>query len=508
MRLKAVVEKKPYKDHWDECGTQKKPYLIGLGLGFTLMLSSCGTSGGRRGLGSPQSETTSLKIGSLGGDWFKMEVAFDSITKKNPFQKYGFEKKEFSSNSVENVNIVVKQDEYYIDLGYFDSQNKLVMQSCPEAKKTKHNMVGQKEYKTSVDVCPVNSDKPVGTIDISGEPSNVTITPVPKSGDQKPNDNSSPKSPINPNQPPQFSSSKIPKNARFWVDPYSQAMNSAQNLRSKGDSRASAVEFIAKQGAAVWYGEWSGTDIRQAVSRQVQGARETGTWAVMIAYYIPYRDCGQHSAGGLKADEYRRWISDFASGIGDANAIVILEPDAIPLQRCLTEELKKERAELLKEAVQKLKANKNTIVYLDAGHPKFLTVGDLVPRLRASGIDQADGFALNTSNYQTTESNVSYGTEVSQLLGGKNFVIDTSRNGNGPQGDQWCNPRGRALGRLPTADTGVTGVDAFLWLKRAGESDGFCENGGDDHPKRYDVPAAGAWWLDIAVEQARNAGIK
>lgn len=511
MRLLADVGAKTHKHLGDRVknDVKRSSFWVGGALtGIGLILSACGSSSGRRGLGSPQSDLTSLKIGSLDGDWAKMEVAFDSITKKYPFQKYGFQKKDFTNKTAENVNVVVRQDEYYIDLSYFDSQNKLVMQSCPEAKKQKHNMVGQKEYKTAVDICSVDSDKPVGTIDISGEPSQVTITPVPKTGDPKPNSNESQQNPTNPSQPPQFSGSKIPKSARFWVDPYSQAMSASQELKSKGDSRAGAVEFIAKQGAAVWYGEWSGSNIGQAVSRQVQGARDTGTWAVMIAYYIPHRDCGQHSAGGLKAQEYRRWISDFASAIGDANAIVVLEPDAIPLQRCLTEELKTERAALLKEAVQKLKANKNTLVYLDAGHSNFLTVEELVPRLRLAGIEQADGFALNTSNYQTTESNISYGTKVSQQLGGKTFVIDTSRNGNGPLGDKWCNPRGRALGKMPTADTGVPGVDAFLWLKRAGESDGNCENGGDNDGKRSDIPAAGAWWTEVAVEQARNAGIK
>jgi endoglucanase len=38
-------------------------------------------------------------------------------------------------------------------------------------------------------------------------------------------------------------------------------------------------------------------------------------------------------------------------------------------------------------------------------------------------------------------------------------------------------------------------VDAYLWLKKPGESDGTC-NGG---------PKAGEFWLDRALELARNA---
>ena len=70
-------------------------------------------------------------------------------------------------------------------------------------------------------------------------------------------------------------------------------------------------------------------------------------------------------------------------------------------------------------------------------------------RLNQVGFEYAVGFALNTSNYQTTAASKSYGQQISQQLGGKKFVIDTSRNGNGSNGE-WCNPRGRALGEKPT----------------------------------------------------------
>ena len=81
-------------------------------------------------------------------------------------------------------------------------------------------------------------------------------------------------------------------------------------------------------------------------------------------------------------------------------------------------------------------------------------------------------------------------------MGGKHFVVDTSRNGLGPTPDgQWCNPPGRALGAAPTLETGDPAADAFLWIKRPGESDGAC-NGG---------PSAGTWWADYALGLARRA---
>ena len=56
-------------------------------------------------------------------------------------------------------------------------------------------------------------------------------------------------------------------------------------------------------------------------------------------------------------------------------------------------------------------------------------------------------------------------------------MIDTSRNGRGPNHDQWCNPPGRALGTLPTTTTGDPLIDAYLWIKAPGESDGTCRHG-------------------------------
>jgi endoglucanase len=120
----------------------------------------------------------------------------------------------------------------------------------------------------------------------------------------------------------------------------------------------------------------------------------------------------------------------------------------------------------------------------------------MAARLQGAGVAGADGFALNVSNYVTTADNVAYGKAVAALIGGKHFIIDTSRNGNGPTPDsQWCNPPGRALGPAPTTATADRLVDAYCWIKRPGESDGTC-NGG---------PAAGGWWPDRALELARLA---
>ncbi|WP_371749844.1 glycoside hydrolase family 6 protein [Streptomyces sp. NBC_01283] len=98
------------------------------------------------------------------------------------------------------------------------------------------------------------------------------------------------------------------------------------------------------------------------------------------------------------------------------------------------------------------------------------------------------------------------------------FVVDTSRNGLGawtpPPGkytgdpETWCNPPGRGMGPRPTADTKAPLVDAYLYVKTIGESDGSCtRNTGGTIDPEYGIvdPAAGVWWPEQAHTLARNA---
>ena len=98
----------------------------------------------------------------------------------------------------------------------------------------------------------------------------------------------------------------------------------------------------------------------------------------------------------------------------------------------------------------------------------------MVDLLKRSGIYQADGIALNTSNYKFTQDEVNYGNQIIAALGGnKGIVVDTSRNGNGPPPNgEWCNPEGRLVGESPALYPGTPNVHAYLWVKKPGESDG------------------------------------
>lgn len=275
---------------------------------------------------------------------------------------------------------------------------------------------------------------------------------------------------------------------------YRQEQQELRQMASQAPEMRQALDTIASQPAAIWLGAWTGP-IRPALEKLVGEADKQGTNLVVVPYNIPYRDCGQHSAGGLPASAYKTWIDDLASGLGRHKAVVILEPDAIPLNDCLSAELKKERWELLRYALTTLKQRTGALVYMDVGHGNWVPAPLMIARLREIGIEAADGFAINTSNYQANSDNERYARQLQAAFPSKGFVFDTSRNGRGPTADQaWCNPRGRALGPKPRVlETG--GPDAYLWVKRPGESDGAC-NGG---------PQAGTFWPEIAVELVKNA---
>lgn len=248
------------------------------------------------------------------------------------------------------------------------------------------------------------------------------------------------------------------------------------------------LSAIAEQPAARWFGDWN-NDIETAVDEYVTAARLQDELPVLVLYNIPNRDCGSYSSGGAEPTEYLDWIDGVVAGIKQRKGAVIIEPDALASD-CIYET----SVELIAEAVSRLATNNKTAIYIDAGHPNWQSVETMRGRLRAANIKEADGFALNVSNFYKTKRNLKYGRKLSKLLNDKHFVIDTSRNGNGSNAGEWCNPSGRALGRLPTTNTGHGRADAYLWIKAPGESDGTC-NGG---------PAAGEWWNTYALELIHN----
>lgn len=285
----------------------------------------------------------------------------------------------------------------------------------------------------------------------------------------------------------------------FWVNPDTNAAR--QVAAYAKDGRTSDAEQIRKL-AEQPTGEWIGPENpEQEAQGFTEAADAAGRTALLVLYNIPHRDCGQYSQGGAAdGNTYRAWIDSVAQGIGDRAATVILEPDAILhlVDGCTPAQFQEERYNLLGYAVGKLKSLKSTKVYLDAGNAGWGHPDQIYQPLQRADIAQADGFAVNVSNFYSTQDSIAYGKQLSAKVGNKHFVIDTSRNGNGPytagNADQnWCNPPGRSLGETPTTKTADPLVDDYLWIKRPGESDGTCKGG----------PKAGQWWPAYALKLAK-----
>lgn len=261
----------------------------------------------------------------------------------------------------------------------------------------------------------------------------------------------------------------------FYVDPDSPA---AVWVRDHPDNPGVAAirSTIATRAAARWFGDWT-NDVGSAVARYIAAASAARQVPIVVAYNLPLRDCGQHSKGGAATTHaYRRWISAFAGGIGAGQAVVIVEPDGLAQLDCLPPEAQSERLELIRHAVAEFKARApNARVYLDIGHSAWLSAAVAARRLTLAGIAGARGFALNVSNFRTTADSAAYGQSIVALLAAeglqKSFVVDTSRNGNGPLESQWCDPRGRRLGEVSSTRADDR-MEMTLWIKNPGTADG------------------------------------
>jgi endoglucanase len=279
----------------------------------------------------------------------------------------------------------------------------------------------------------------------------------------------------------------------FYIDQASKARKTANDWRASRPADAAQMEKIASQPMAKWFGSWNTTssirgDVANAVSAAGSGV------PVFVAYNIPQRDCGGLSGSNpLTPDAYRTWISEFARGLGQSPAVVVLEPDALAAMDCLSSADQATRVSLIKYAINQLGSDSHAKVYLDAGHARWQSPATMASRLIKAGIASVAGFSLNVSNFISDAENVAYGQKLSALIGDKHFIIDSGRNGLGPTDDlQWCNPEGRAIGRRPTTATGNSLVDAFLWIKTPGESDGSCRG----------YPTAGTWMPEYALGMA------
>src|SRR5215472_2897361 len=369
-------------------------------------------------------------------------------------------------------------------------------------------------------------------------------------------------------------------NTRFFVpEPNAGAKQQIKQLRQQHDrADAELLRDMVSTPQAVWFTKGTPQQVRDDVRDTMESARDQFAVPVLVAYDVPGRDCAQFSAGAaLEKTTYLAWIDGVASGIGRGKAVVILEPDSLGLlpSSCggprpgfpFTDA---DRLAELNGAVARLEQQPNVSVYLDGTHSAWLGVGDAASRLVRGGVMQAQGFYVNVSNYQLTPNLVQYATWVSDCIAFANdpeqggwrlghynfctsqyfpvvlspfsvwgaaanaanawyaanmgtavattrFVVDTSRNGTGPnsmatfaaapfnqpasvvstlQAGNWCNPPGRGVGLKPAATPTAPLLDAWLWVKIPGESDGQCDAAGGPRAWDFTVFTQPGWPTD------------
>lgn len=396
--------------------------------------------------------------------------------------------------------------------------------------------------------------------------------------------------------------------------PAQGSMQQVRSLLGQGKVKDAALVLAMEEvPQAVWLTGGTPAQVQATVWQAVQKQAWTHEIPVFVLYNIPGRDCGSYSAGGAQTTaDYEAWINGVAQGIGNKKAVIALEPDALANlpsdcgynpATVDAAQATADRYTQINYAVKTLEAGAGTSVYLDAGNSSWQAVGTIASRLVTAGVLGAQGFFSNVSNFRQTAYESKFDTWVSECVAFANnateggwrlghydwcasqyyssqgpvnpndistwkftdewyaqnlgsamptlhFLIDTSRNGQGPldasvyanapydqpnavvnvlSGGSWCNPPGRGLGLRPTANTGVPLLDAYLWVKTPGQSDGTCDAAGGARAWDYaaytqagwptdaasqalfdplwglDDPAAGAWFPQQALDLARRA---
>lgn len=345
--------------------------------------------------------------------------------------------------------------------------------------------------------------------------------------------------------------------ARLYVNPdYAKTVT---GLAAKRPGEAALIKKMATVPTAIWLSWIKDTKALPGYLADAQQQQKAGGQPVVpvfVVYDLPNRDCAAAaSAGELPANDegearYQRdYIDVIAAAFAaqpDVRVAVVLEPDSLGNLVTNMENPKCQTAEGIYKrgiayAISKL-SMPNVFIYLDAAHSGWLgwpkNLKKAVPVFKevmamGGGADRVRGFSLNVSNYNPAKNptnpprdpasapndELGYAADLSKALAdagvpGKKFVIDTGRDGKPfirTTMGNWCNIKGAGLGERPAAAPAPL-VDAYLYIKVPGESDGTS----DASASRFDknctsedaapgAPEAGDMFESYFVDLLKNA---
>jgi len=266
---------------------------------------------------------------------------------------------------------------------------------------------------------------------------------------------------------------------------------------------------IADQPQAKWI---NGDTSQSTISSWATEAN--GKTMLLVVYAIPGRDNGQYSAGGFaNQTAYLNFCNSIKAGIGNAPAIIVLEPDALGLSEGISDSsLRAERIDTLKKAVAIFGGITTSETYIETS--KWISTTRNAELLQSVNVQNVAGACLNVSGYDSQSYCYSYGNDLISALNakgisGKKYIVDSGRNGNGEltsaygavgqpwltAGLAWCNPPGRAIGLLPGTVSGQPNCRASFWIKNPGESDGTFPTTAQSNYYGENAPAAGLFWV-------------
>jgi cellulose 1,4-beta-cellobiosidase len=278
--------------------------------------------------------------------------------------------------------------------------------------------------------------------------------------------------------------------------------------------------------------------ISAARAEQRQG--KTPQIVGLVLYNMPDRDCSAgESAGELTGqDGLRRYKAEYVDAwfdrlrrASDLEFAVVVEPDTIG--NLVTNQgneycakVKPIYEEAYAYALKKLQLP-NVHLYVDASHGGWLGWPDnlvlaaeqLAAIVRKAGDKvKIRGFSTNVSNYNPFKATVrepytewspswdedNYTRSLAAQLAlhdlPTNFIVDQSRvhlPGAREEWGEWCNVDPAGLGSPERTETDNPFVDALVWIKPPGESDGECGMEG--------APRAGAWFNEYVAMLVENA---
>lgn len=244
-----------------------------------------------------------------------------------------------------------------------------------------------------------------------------------------------------------------------------------------------AFREIAREPQALWL--TGGPEPTRHTREYVRRAEAADRTPMLVVYNIPGRDCGQFSAqpSPVSGAQYRAYVRAVAAGLTDSHPLVVLEPDALSFVGDPSCGGQGARLALLRDAVRVLGAA-GAWVYVDAGNSGWQPPGRMARLLQRVDVAGARGFATNVAHTRAKVDELAYARAIAARLArrgisGVHAVIDVGRSGAGragPDPRDYCNPVAARLGEPPrTVFSGV--VDALLWIKPPGESDGYCNGG-------------------------------